>query len=643
MKPHLSMFRTPFEITANRFVYALALIAVLLTSFTTPALSQAATSGQPQTADVESERLRTWFDAKYEERLQLRPLLLTQLGRKDRYGELDDFSLESEDAELAWHRATVEELEHSFDYDARGPADRLSYDLWKHNFERHAELVRWRGNAYVFSPHAWSVHTALPRNMITLHRVDTEQDMRDYIARVGQFDRAIGQLVVRAEANAARGVRPPYFAYDIVIAEAGKLIDGAPFTSGADTALWQDGKAKIAALVAAGKIDETRATSLQEELSAALTNSYLPGYQRLIAFMQRDQPNAPPVATGVGALPEGDAYYASQLRGMTTTNLTADQIHQLGLDEVDRIRVEMKAIKDSVGFEGDLEAFFEHVRTADWNYFPEGDEGAQAYIDAAKAAIDTIKRELPNYFGLLPKADLEVRRVEPFREQDGGVLHYVPGTADGSRPGIFYAHLSNMRANPKNMLEVGAYHEGLPGHHMQASIQRELEGVPDFRTQLAIPRYGGYVESPYTAYTEGWALYAEKLAKEIPNTYTDPYSDFGRLSSELWRAIRLVIDTGLHWKGWTEAEANQYFRENSGMPLEVIRSEVRRYIVRPGQATTYKIGMICIQQLRAEAETELGAAFDIRAFHDVVLGGGSMPLQLLEQRVRGWIAERKGR
>lgn len=604
---------------------ALAVAAPAVVISPVPAFAQE----QPVQSESESERLHAWFETKFEEQLQFDPLWLTSLGRRERYGDLGDYSLAGEDEVLAWHKASVEELEREFDYDKLGPQDRLSYDLWKYEYETAARAVPWRGHGYIFTQ-MQGAHSALPSQIISMHAVESLADMEAYISRVGQFERALGQLTDRAEANAEGGVRPPYFAYDFVIAESKKLIGGAPFTEGPDTALWADGKAKIAALVEAGTIDPRQAQDLQARLEAALQQSYLPGYRRLIAFMESDLPHAPSVGTGVGAFPDGAAFYADRLRSNTTTDLTAEQIHQIGLDEIARIHGEMEGIKESTGFEGDLAAFFAHVREADWNYFPQGDEGAQAYIDAAAAAIDNIEKELPRYFGLLPKAGLDVRRVEPFREQDGGAQHYRPGTPDGSRPGIYYAHLSDMRAMPRNMLEVVAYHEGLPGHHMQISIAQELTGVPTFRTQ-----YG------YTAYAEGWGLYAEALAKEMPGTYTDPYSDFGRLSSELWRAIRLVVDTGLHAKGWTEAEAIAFFSSNSPMPAETIRNEVRRYIVLPGQATSYKVGMIRIQQLRAEAERELGDRFDIRAFHDTVLGGGSLPLALLERRVRDWIAEQK--
>jgi uncharacterized protein (DUF885 family) len=310
--------------------------------------------------------------------------------------------------------------------------------------------------------------------------------------------------------------------------------------------------------------------------------------------------------------------------------MTAEQVHQLGLQEVARLRGEMEALKDRVGFDGDLAAFFHFIHTDPRFKYPDTDAGRQAYIDDATAAIARIKQQLPNYFGLLPKADIVVKRVEAFREQAGAAQHYYPSTPDGSRPGVYYAHLSDMNAMPKPELEVIAYHEGLPGHHMQIAIAQELEGVPEFRKQAR-----------FTVYSEGWGLYSEWLAREMPGTYTDPYSEYGRLTSEMWRAIRLVVDTGLHAKGWTQQQAVDFFSQNSSIPLEAIRAEVRRYITWPGQATSYKIGMIKIQQLRAKAEAELGERFDIRGFHDAVLGGGAMPLSLLERRIEQWIEDEK--
>ncbi len=293
------------------------------------------------------------------------------------------------------------------------------------------------------------------------------------------------------------------------------------------------------------------------------------------------------------------------------------------------IQKEMTAIKEEVGFEGTLQEFFAYVNSDEQFFFPNTDEGRQGYLDESTKYLDDISKKLPDYFGILPKAGLEVKRVESFREQDGAPQHYFPGTPDGSRDGIYYVHLSDMSSMDKTTLEGVAYHEGNPGHHMQISIAQELESVPKFRTQAR-----------YTAYSEGWGLYAEKLAKEMGG-YENPYYDFGRLVNEIWRAIRLVVDTGLHSKGWTEADAIAYFTENSSISQGAIKAEVQRYMVMPGQATAYKIGMIKIQELRSKAENELGDEFDIRGFHDIILGGGAMPLEILERRVDQWIAAKK--
>ena len=391
-----------------------------------------------------------------------------------------------------------------------------------------------------------------------------------------EVPRAFGQLMDQVKRSAAAGIRPPRFAHEGVIDQAGKVITGAPFTDGKDSALWADAQAKADALVEGGQ-DRCGARAGAEGRGAR--GAGRGGASRRsptsIAWYKADLPNAAVNPSGVGTThPDGAAYYAERLRASTTTDMTAEQVHQIGLDEVARIRGEMEALKDKVGFKGDLKAFFKFVDTDPRFKFPNTDAGRQAYIDDATQAIATIKQQLPNYFGLLPKADLVVKRVEPFREVDGAAQHYYPSTPDGSRPGIYYAHLSDMSAMPKTTLEVIAYHEGLPGHHMQIAIAQELQGVPEFRKQAG-----------FNAYAEGWGLYSEWLAREMPGTYTDPYSEFGRLTSEMWRAIRLVVDTGLHAKGWTQEQAVAYFSANSSIPLPAIQAEVRRYIVWPGQAT----------------------------------------------------------
>lgn len=596
---------------------------------TTDAPAKPATEQDVAETKTESERLNEWFEAKYEEELQYSPIQMTFLGRDEMQGQIDDLSIETMDAALQRSRDNVAEMKATFDYDKLTPEAKTSYDIWIYQAEASEKSEAFRMNSYVFDQMN-AIHSFFPQLLIAFHRANDEQGMEDYVSRIGESARALDQLIGLSKMVAEEGVRPPYFAFDSVIEESRKIISGAPFDdSDVDSDLWADAKTKIQNLVDQDKIDEDRAEAFREAVKAALVNDLKPAYERLIAWQEEDLVNATPEAQGVTLLPDGIAFYNERLANQTTTDLTADEIHEIGLSEVARLRTAMLEIQDEFGYEGTLQEFFTFLRdTKDDErlYYPNTDEGRQGYIDDATAAIDKIKAELPNYFGILPKADMVVKRVEPFREQDGAAQHYFPSTPDGSRPGVYYAHLSDMTAMPKRELEVIAYHEGLPGHHMQIAIQQELDAVPTFRTQAG-----------FTAYSEGWGLYSEWLASEMPGTFEDPLSEFGRLGSEMWRAIRLVVDTGLHSKGWTEEEAVQYFMANSAITEEQARSEVRRYLVLPGQATSYKIGMIKIQELRADAEKELGDTFDIRAFHDTVLGGGAMPLAILERRVDEWV------
>ncbi|MEZ0472874.1 DUF885 domain-containing protein [Luteimonas salinilitoris] len=612
---------------------ALALALALAACSPQPADTTAAT-GTTQQAESESARLNAWFETQYEELLQFSPMRLTFLGRKDLYDQLDDVSEEAARKQLAWLEGSVQQMESEFDYDRLDDDARLSWDLWKHQYESARDDEPFLANDYAFDQMN-GMNSFLPTFLINFHKVESEQDYLAYIARLQALPTVFDQLLERGRASAAQGILPPKFALEGVIEQSRKVVAGAPFDEhgddGDDSALWADLQAKADALVESEAITAERADELKQQARTALVEQVQPAYGRVIAWSEEELPNALENPAGVGTThPNGADYYAHQLRENTTTDMSADEIHQLGLDEVARIRGEMEALKERVGFDGDLQAFFKFIHTDPRFKFPNTDEGRQAYIDEATRVIDNIEQQLPEYFGLLPKAELVVKRVEPFREQDGAAQHYFPGTPDGSRPGIYYAHLSDMNAMPKPELEVIAYHEGLPGHHMQISIAQELKGVPTFRTQYSS-----------TAYAEGWGLYSEWLAKEMPGTYQDPYSDYGRLTSEMWRAIRLVVDTGLHAKGWTEQQAVGYFSANSSIPSAAVRSEVQRYLIMPGQATAYKVGMIKIQGLRRKAEAELGDGFDIRGFHDAVLGGGAMPLDLLERRVDQWIAEKK--
>ena len=578
----------------------------------------------------ETTRLNGWFAERWKEQLAMSPMQKTFLGIKDGdYDKIDDFSEAESDKQLAWLRAATAEMKKTFNYEQLTPEGKTSYDLWVQQLQQAERNLPFRRHLYVFTQ-MQGPQASLPQFLIAFHKVDTPADMNAYVSRIGGIARALDQLLARAQAAAKEGIRPPRFAYEGVVAQVRGLVKGAPFEGDTDSAIWADAKSEVEALLKAGKVDKAEAEKLREAARTALTGKFKPSMDALIAWFEQDVKNTGEQAHGASALPNGAAYYKERLEVSTTTDMTADEIHQLGLSEVKRIHAEMEGVKAKVGFKGTLQEFFTFMREDPQFFFPNTDEGREGYLQAARDHLAFIKTKLPQYFGILPKADLEVKRVEPFREQPGAAQHYNPGTPDGSRPGVYYAHLIDMKAMPKHQLEVIAYHEGNPGHHMQISIAQELQGLPTFRTQMGI-----------TAYNEGWGLYAEKLAKEM-GAYKDPYSEFGRLSSELWRAIRLVVDSGVHAKGWTEQRAVEYFIANSPSAEGAIRSEVKRYIVWPGQATAYKVGMQKILQLRAKAEKALGAKFDIRGFHDTVLGGGALPLTLLERRVDSWIAGRKG-
>jgi uncharacterized protein (DUF885 family) len=317
------------------------------------------------------------------------------------------------------------------------------------------------------------------------------------------------------------------------------------------------------------------------------------------------------------------------LQRTTTTDLTAEEIHEIGLKEVARIHDEMREIMKTVNFEGSLQDFFTYLKEDQQFFYPNTDEGKQQYIDSATVIIDNMRERLDELFITKPKADMIVKRVEPFREQSAGKAFYQAPAPDGSRPGTYYANLANTEDMPKYDMEALAYHEGIPGHHMDRSIAQELQDIPKFR------KFGGY-----TAYVEGWGLYSEFIPKEM-GLYSNPYSDYGRLAAEWWRACRLVVDTGIHLKKWTREDGIAYYQENTAGSDRDCERMVERHIVMPSQATAYKIGMLKILELRAEAQDQLGEAFDIREFHEVVLTSGAVPLNVLERLVDEWVASKQ--
>ena len=359
---------------------------------------------------------------------------------------------------------------------------------------------------------------------------------------------------------------------------------------------------------------------------AAITNQVIPSYRRLHDFLRDEYLPKARTSVGLDALPDGQAWYEYNVRNISTTDYTPAQIHAIGLREVERMHGEMRKVMQQVGFEGDLEEFFLFLNTDERFFHPSREALVAGYVDI-KNRVDP---QLPKLFEILPNADYEVRAVEPFREKSAAGGQYQAASEDGSRPGIFYANAYNLKARPKWAMESLSIHEGSPGHHFQISIQREQKDLPRFR------RFGGY-----TAYSEGWALYAESLGPDL-GVYQDPYQYFGRLEGELFRAIRLVVDTGLHSKGWTREQVLEYIDANSATSDARRIAETERYIAIPGQAVAYKIGQIKISELRARAERELGDRFEVRKFHTAVLADGALPLDLLEAKIERWIAAQKG-
>lgn len=591
-----------------------------------PALAQApAPAAVEATANAEDARLLAFLDAAFEERLALSPQRMTSLGIKRDYDRLDDYTAAADERAMALAEAQLALMTAEFDYDALGPSAQLSWRLFEHGVEQQRLRHQWRWHRFPFAANG-NPTGSLPVFMINSHRVDTVEDARAYIARLRDVERVMGEVADDLRERARRGVLPPRFVFEPSIGDTRNVITGAPFDGGGGNPLWTDIAGKVEALDA----PDTVKAQLLDDAREALRGPFRRGYEQVIATLGELRPLADSDG-GVWRLPQGDAYYADMVALSTTTELTPRQVHEIGLAEVARLHAEMERIKQAVGFEGSLQAFFAHIKTDPRFQYPDTAEGREAYLADARALIDGMMAQAPRYFHRLPEAELEVRAVEPWRQETASVAFYNRPAPDGSRPGIYYVNLADMTQVLRPQIEAISYHEGAPGHHFQIAFAQELEDLPRFR------RFGGY-----GAYSEGWGLYSELLGKEM-GFYEDPYSDFGRLSLELWRAVRLVTDTGLHALRWSREDAIAYFQQNTLLSERDIVKEVERYITNPGQATSYKIGQLRILELRQRAREALGEAFDIRDFHAVVLGEGAVPLDVLEAQVDAWIAAGGGR
>ena len=610
---------------SKKILFAGAAAAALGFIATPAAFAQDAATAETEAAQTEDERLAAFFEEIFQRNVANSPIFQAQLGMKtEQYGEWDDFSDAEAIRQNERTKGDLERLRNEFDYSKLSEQSQVSYRIFEYLQERALRDFPWRHYGYSFS--SMNNPATFPVTFLqNIHRVDDVSDAEAYISRLNGVQGAVDQLIEGIDNSVEVGVVSTSFSFDPIIEDAGNVIKGAPFEDGEDSAIFADFKSKVDAL----EIEDAEKERLISEATAALTGPFKNGISAFVAKVAslRDQSHG---AEGVWKLPNGKKYYENRIQFWTSEpDLSAKEIHKIGLADVKRIRGEMEKIKDQVGFEGDLAAFFDFLRTDESNFFPNTDEGRQAYLDQSTAYIDSIYEEVDQYFNILPKAPLEVRRVEEWREETAPIAFYNQPAPDGSRPGIYYTNLKDMTTKQKHEMETIAYHEGAPGHHFQIAIQQELEGVPTFQ-KFAF----------FGAYTEGWGLYAERLAKE-KGRFTDPMQDFGRLQNEMLRAARLVVDTGGHSKKWSREKMIEFMLENNPMTPEDAAKEVERYIDLPGQALSYKIGMIKILDLRDKAKSELGDAFDLGEFHDVVLKNGAVPLPILEELVDAYIARKK--
>jgi uncharacterized protein (DUF885 family) len=570
----------------------------------------------------ESEKANQIFDAIFDEGVLRSPMMQTYLGIKTDYDKWNDLSEENTAKELAHTQADLQRVK-GIDQSKLDEQTLISYHLLVQKLENKIADHKWRFHNYPVNQ-MFGLHSSVPAFLINQHSIKNVKEAQDYIARVKGAKILLEQLTTQLKLRAELGIIAPKFVFPHVIRDSKNILAGAPFEEGKDSTILADFSKKVDKL----EISEEEKSTLLTDVKTALTSSIQPGYEQLVSYLELLETKAND-KDGAWKFPDGEAYFNNALKRTTTTDLTANEIHKIGLSEVARIHGEMRVIMEKVGFKGELGEFFEFMRTDKQFYYAADEAGKQRYLDEAVALIDDMEGRLDSLFLTKPKAKLKVKAVEAFREQSSGKAFYQQPAPDGSRPGVYYANLYDMEAMPTYQMAALAYHEGIPGHHMQIAIKQELTNIPKFR------KFGGY-----TAHTEGWGLYSEMIPKEI-GLYQDPYSDFGRLAMELWRACRLVVDTGIHTQKWTRDQGIEYYVTNTPNAKSDAVKMVERHVVMPSQATAYKIGMLKIIELREHAKVALGEQFDIREFHDVVLRNGPVPLNVLAQLVNTYIANKK--
>lgn len=582
--------------------------AVLAASFVLVACSDEQQAGVTGSA----ESLQSLFDEYFERTLELNPVYASAIGDY-RYNDKYANSIGPD------HRAASRALDDEFlarlldiDRGQLSRQDQLSYDMFRLNREQSIEGERFPGYLQPINQFRSALNSFVQLGSGTsVHPFKTVKHYDDWLSRIDGFIVYADQAIANMKEGAQKGVVQPR----ILMAKSLPQIESQIADSAEESGFW----APIENMPDDfGDEDRERLTLAFKD---AIENKVIPAYRRVANFVGDEYMAATRDTVGLYALPDGAEWYAYNVKVITTTDLTPSEIHEIGLDEVARIHGQMHGVMEEVGFEGDLQDFFEFMNNDDQFYFDEPEQLIQGYRDMS----DRISELSKKLFDVFPKTGFEVRRVERFREVSASGGQYRTGTPDGSRPGVFYANAYDIKARPIWGMESLFLHEAIPGHHFQRSLQVENEELPGFR------RFGGY-----TAFTEGWGLYAESLGKEI-GVYTDPYQYFGALNAELWRSIRLVVDTGLHAKGWTRQDVLDYMYANSPVKEARAVSEAERFMAIPGQALAYKIGQLKIREIRSSAEKRLGDKFDIKDFHSQVLMDGPMPLSMLEAKLNDWV------
>lgn len=561
----------------------------------------------PALADASGD-FSTLLEEHWEWALANDPVMASEMGDRRFNRQWRDLGL---DAIERRHRETREFLRRAYaiDRNALPESDQLNYELFRRLLQTSVDAFQFKGHLLPFSQRG-GVQT-LDQTVMRL-RLETVQDFDDWLARLGKIDDYVDQTIALAENGRMSGYTSPRVLMDRIPAQ----IDRQLVEFAADSPFFSP----------FADLPESFSPDDRERLRAAATriieDEVLPAYRRLDRYFDAEYLPGARTSVGLSELPNGQAWYEHHARSYTTTRMPPDEIHRLGLEEVRRIRDEMQKVIEEVEFDGDFQEFLAHLRSDPQFYFDNPADLYEAYLATSKR----IDPELVKLFGKLPRMPYGVKPIPEATAPDTTTAYYWPPASDGSRAGIYWVNLYKPEVRPKYEIEVLSVHEAMPGHHLQIALQQELEGLPTFRRFMR-----------FTAFVEGWGLYSERLGYDL-GLYQDPYSRFGQLTYDMWRAVRLVVDTGLHYKGWTRRQAIDFFRDNAAKTEHDIVNEIDRYIGTPGQALAYKIGQLKMLALRRRAEIELGERFDIRAFHDELLGAGAIPLDVLEQRMDRWIA-----